>query len=248
MKRFIEKTILVTGGSRGLGRAMAIAFAGEGGFVYVGFHRREDEAARTLASMRQLGGDGALLGFDVCQPEAVASAFARVQAERGGLDVLVSNAGVARDALFAMMPAEDWNEVVATNLTGSYHCAAAAARLMLARKRGAIINVASAAGLRASVGQANYAASKGGLLALTRTLAAELGPHGVRVNAVVPGLIAAGMGARLDHRIADKRKATIPLGRLGSAEEVARVVLFLASDESSYVVGQCLAVDGGLTL
>jgi 3-oxoacyl-[acyl-carrier protein] reductase len=154
----------------------------------------------------------------------------------------------ARDALFALMRAEDWHEVIATNLNGSYHCAAAATRLMLASQRGAIINVASAAGLRASVGQVNYAASKGGLLAFTRSLAAELGPRGIRVNAVAPGLIAAGMGKRLDHRILAQRQTAIPLGRLGSAEEVACAVLFLASDESSYIVGQCLAVDGGLTL
>jgi 3-oxoacyl-[acyl-carrier protein] reductase len=248
MNRFASQAIVVTGAARGLGRAMAVAFAAEGGYVYVGFTAREDEAARTLAQLREVGGEGALLGFDVRQPASVASAFARVQQERGRLDVLVNNAGVARDGLFALMPADDWNQVIATNLTGSFHCASAAARLMLAEKRGAIINIASAAGLRASVGQANYAASKGGLLAFTRSLAAELGPRGVRVNAVVPGLIAAGMGARLDHRIVDQRKAAIPLGRLGRAEEVARAVLFLASDESSYIVGQCLAVDGGLTL
>jgi 3-oxoacyl-[acyl-carrier protein] reductase len=248
MSRFTSQTIVVTGASRGLGRAMASAFAAEGGYVYVGFCAREDEAAQTLARLRAAGGDGALLGLDVRQSASVAAAFARVQKERGRLDVLVNNAGVARDGLFALMPAADFHEVVATNLTGSYHCAAAAARLMLAEKRGVIINIASAAGLRASVGQTNYAASKGGLLAFTRSLAAELGPRGVRVNAVVPGLIAAGMGTRLDHRIVAQRQAAIPLGRLGSAEEVARAVLFLASDESSYILGQCLAVDGGLTL
>lgn len=248
MKRFEQRTVLVTGASRGLGRAMATAFAAEGAHVYIGFHHRQDEANETLAAVRGSGGDGASLGFDVCQAPEVSAAFERIARERGALDVLVNNAGIMRDGRFVLLPPADWHEVLATNLTGAYHCAAAATRLMLATKRGAIVNVASAAALRASVGQTNYAASKGGLLAFTRSLAAELGASGIRVNAVVPGLIAAGMGQRLDHRVIARHQAAIALGRLGNADEVARAVLFLASDEASYIVGQCLAVDGGLTL
>jgi 3-oxoacyl-[acyl-carrier protein] reductase len=248
MNRFLGKSIVVTGASRGLGRAMAVAFASEGGYVFLGFQHHEDEAARSLELVNQAGGEGSLLPFDVREQTEVNAAFARVEQERGAIDVLVNNAGVARDALFPLMPVEDWNEVINTNLTGTYLCAAAAARHMLRKKQGVIINMSSAAGSRAAVGQVNYAASKGGVVAFTRSLAAELAPRGIRVNAVVPGLIAAGMGVRLDHLIAAQRKAAIPVGRLGNAEEVARVVLFLASDEASYVVGQCLAVDGGLTL
>jgi 3-oxoacyl-[acyl-carrier protein] reductase len=150
--------------------------------------------------------------------------------------------------LFPLMGADDWQEVVDANLSGTFHCTSAAVRLMLARKSGVIINVASAAGIRAAVGQVNYSAAKGGVLALTRSLAAELAPRGVRVNAVVPGLLSTGMATRLDHRIVAEQQARIPLGRAGSAQEVARVVLFLASDDASYIVGQCLPVDGGLTL
>ena len=189
-----------------------------------------------------------LLPFDVREQSSVAEAFARLQRERQSLDVLVNNAGLARDAHFPLMSPDDWQEVVDTNLSGTFHCMSAAVRLMLPRKAGTIVNVASAAGIRAAPGQANYSAAKGGVLALTRSLAAELAPHGLRVNAVVPGLLGAGMALRLDHRIVAEQKARIPLGRVGSAEEVARVVLFLASDDASYVVGQCLSVDGGLTL
>jgi len=248
MKRFEDKTVVVTGASRGLGRAIAVAFASEGAFVYVAFRNRTDEAAKTLDLMAEAGGRGATLPFDVRDRDGVTDAFARVQRERGRLDVLVNNAGLARDALFPLMGADDWQEAIDTNLSGTFHCSSAAVRLMLARKAGAIVNVASAAGIRAAVGQTNYSASKGGVLAFTRSLAAELAPRGVRVNAVVPGLLSAGMAARLDHRIAAEQRARIPLGRAGSAEEVARVVLFLASDDASYVVGQCLPVDGGLTL
>jgi 3-oxoacyl-[acyl-carrier protein] reductase len=248
MNRFIDKTVVVTGASRGLGRAIAVAFAGEGAYVYVAFRNRADEAARTLELIAKVGGQGTLLPFDVRDRNSVTEAIARVQRERQALHVLVNNAGLARDALFPLMSADDWHEVVDANLTGTFHCTSAAVRLMLPQKQGAIINVASAAGIRAAVGQANYSASKGGVLAFTRSLAAELAPRGLRVNAVVPGLLSTGMATRLDHRIAAEQKARIPLGRAGSAQEVAGVVLFLASDDASYVVGQCLSVDGGLTL
>ena len=198
--------------------------------------------------MREAGGDGNLLAADARDRAAVVAAVDRVTLERGGLDVLVNNAGLAGDEPFAMMAQESWDDVIAVNLDGVFHFCRAAVRPMLARKRGAIINVASVAGLRASVGQANYAASKGGVLALTRTLGAELAPRGIRVNAVVPGLIAAGMAARLDRRVAERARAAIPLGRFGAAEEVAKVVVFLASDDAAYVVGQALVVDGGLSL
>jgi 3-oxoacyl-[acyl-carrier protein] reductase len=176
------------------------------------------------------------------------STCARAKRSSGGLDVLVNNAGVARDEPFALMSQNTWDEVLKTNLDGVFHCCRAAVRPMLAKKRGAIVNMASVAGQHAAPMQANYSASKGGVLALTATLGAELAPKGIRVNAVVPGFLDAGMAQRLDHGLAEKIKARVPIGRFGRAEEVAKAVLFLASDEASYVVGQALVVDGGLAL
>jgi 3-oxoacyl-[acyl-carrier protein] reductase len=155
---------------------------------------------------------------------------------------------VSRDGWFPLLDREAWDDVIRTNLDGTVQCTRAVVPSMWRRKRGAIVNLASVSGVRASPGQANYAASKGALLALTRTLGAELAPKGIRVNAVVPGLIAAGMVARMDPRIVAEKTSLIPAGRLGDTADVARAVLFLASDDARYVIGQALAVDGGLTL
>jgi 3-oxoacyl-[acyl-carrier protein] reductase len=186
--------------------------------------------------------------FDVREASSVDAAVQRVLERRGRIDVVVNNAGVARDELFAVMQPESWSEVLRTNLDGTFNVCRAVTRPMMANKRGAIVNVGSIAGQRASKGQVNYAASKGGVLALTTSLAAELAPKGIRVNAVVPGLCSVGMVEAVDRRVIDAKKAHIPLGRLGTADDVARVVLFLASDDSAYVVGQAIVVDGGLGL
>jgi 3-oxoacyl-[acyl-carrier protein] reductase len=247
MTRFAGKTVIVTGGSRGLGRAMAAAFAAEGAFVVVGYLARERDAAQTLELVRAAGGDGRALAFDVSKRDQVDAAIEAVVAERGKIDVLVNNAGIARDELFPLMEQQSWDDVIATNLGGLFHCARAVVRPMLAACGGAIINVGAVSALRASPGQVNYAASKGGLLAFTRALGAELAPRGIRVNAVIPGAIAAGLAARLDRRVADRIRAGIPLGRFGTADEVARAVLFLASSDAAYIVGQALVVDGGLS-
>jgi 3-oxoacyl-[acyl-carrier protein] reductase len=168
--------------------------------------------------------------------------------KRGAIDVLVNNAATVHDAPVAMLAAGDWNDVIGTNLGGTFNFSRAVVRSMLAKHSGVIVNVASAAALRTTTGQAAYAASKAGILALTRTMAAELGPRGVRVNAVVPGLLDTGMGERLARQRVDQVVGKVPLGRAGTGEEVARAVLFLASEEASYVTGHALVVDGGLTL
>jgi 3-oxoacyl-[acyl-carrier protein] reductase len=241
-------TAVVTGASRGLGRELALGLAAEGAFVYIGYRRREDQALRTVAAIKAAEGRCAPLVLDVGDRTAVTAAFDSVLEERGRLDVLVNNAGISRDGHFALMSDDDWDQVISVNLTGLASCCRAAMRPMLALKSGVIVNVSSIAGLHASPGQASYAASKGGVVALTKTLAAELAPHGVRVNAVVPGLLDVGMAAKLDRRISQERQARIPVGRFGSGAEVARVVTFLASPASSYIVGQAIVVDGGITL
>jgi 3-oxoacyl-[acyl-carrier protein] reductase len=245
--RFAGRTVLVTGGSRGLGRAICASFGAEGAHVIVAYRAREAAAREVLGAIEAAGGAGQIVGFDVRDPAAVERAVASLAAARP-IDVLVNNAGVVDDQLFPLMTQESWDEVVSTNLGGAFHCARAVVRPMIARGRGVIVNVGSVSSLRARAGQAGYAASKAGLVAFTRALGAELAPRGVRVNAVVPGLAAAGMAERLDARAAEQRRAAIPLGRFAAPEEIARAVLFLASDDASYIVGHALVVDGGLTL
>jgi 3-oxoacyl-[acyl-carrier protein] reductase len=247
-RSFEGQTVLVTGASRGLGRAIAQAFGAEGAYVGIAYRVRSNEADETKRLVEEAGGSGALVALDVRDRANVDAAVDGLLAARGRVDVLVNNAAVVRDELFPVMAEESWEEVLDVNLSGVFRCARAVARPMMARKKGAIVNVASVAGVHASVGQANYAASKGGVIALTRTLAAELAPRGIRVNAVVPGLLTTGMAARLDKREAARKREAIPLQRFGDAEEVARAVLFLASEGASYVIGQALVVDGGLSL
>jgi 3-oxoacyl-[acyl-carrier protein] reductase len=240
-------TVLVTGASRGVGRAIALAFAAEGAHVCVGYCARDADAAETLGEIERHGGHAELLRFDVTDRAAVDAAIERITSERP-IDTLVNCAGVARDNWFSLMTEQEWEEPLQVNLTGAFRCIRAVVPGMIGRRSGAIVNVASIAGVHASPGQANYSASKGGLLALTRTLASELGSYGVRVNAVVPGLLSTGMATRLDHRALEATRRRIPLGRLGTGAEVAEVVLFLASRRASYIVGQAIAVDGGLAL
>jgi 3-oxoacyl-[acyl-carrier protein] reductase len=238
--------VLVTGASRGLGASIAVAFAAEGAHVGVGFRANDQDAARVAANAVAAGGTAVLVAIDVrnaAHTNEAVSAFA----SPNGIHVLVNNAGVARDQFFPLLTNADWCDVIDTNLSGVYHVSRAALPHLL-RSKGSIVNIGSVAGIRASPAQANYAAAKGGLLALTSTMAAEFAPRGVRVNAVVPGLLSTGMGARLGHRIVEQDRAAIPLGRLGTGEEVARVVLFLASADASYIVGQAVVADGGMSL
>lgn len=245
--RFAGLGVLVTGSSRGFGRSIAEAFGSEGAYVAVTYRTQEERAQEVLERVRATGGTGSVFRLDVRDRESVEAVISAFEAERP-LEILVNNAAVVRDRAFLLQSPGDWRDTLATNLSGVYHCCRAALPSMMGRGRGAIVNVASVAALRAVPGQTGYAASKAGILGLTRTLAREVAPRGVRVNAVIPGLLQTGMGARLDHRVVADRLARIPLARLGQPEEAARVVLFLASDEASYVVGQSIVVDGGISL
>jgi len=244
MTRFAGKQVLVTGASGGIGRAIAIAFAAEQAHVWVGFATKSDAADETCRAAREAGGRATPLQFDVTDTNAITTAIAMT----GTLDVLVNAAGVMRNNLFALSERDDWETPLRVNLSGALDVTRAVLRPMLAARRGAIIHIGSVAGLRASPGQVGYSASKGGLVALTRTLAAELAPRGIRVNCVVPGLIATGMASRLDRRSVGALVEHIPLGRMGTGDEVANLVVFLASDAASYVIGQAIVVDGGLSL
>ena len=246
--RWEGSTVLVTGASRGLGKVIAKAFAAEGAFVGLGYHRFDQRAEQTLSEIQDTGGSAALVKADVSDPEAVDNAIRTFLSQHDGIDVLVNNAAIVDDKPFALMSADNWSSVLQTNLGGVFNCSRAVVRSMMAKGKGAIVNIGSVAGLIASPGQANYAASKGGIMALTRTLAAELAPKGIRVNSVVPGLLTEGIAQRMDRHLAEERREQIPLARFGTPEEVTHAVLFLASDDASYITGQQLVVDGGLSL
>jgi 3-oxoacyl-[acyl-carrier protein] reductase len=228
---------LVTGGSRGIGRAIAQELAGAGAEVVIGYRSGEQEAA---AVAREIGGRA--VQADVSQPEEAA----RLVEEAGEIDILVNNAGLTRDGLIARMPDEDWRTVIDTNLGGAFATCRAAARGMMKRRSGTIVNMTSVVGVHGNPGQTNYAASKAGLIGLTKALARELASRGVRVNAVAPGYIETGLTDVLPDTVREALLASTPLGRLGSPEDVAGAVRFLCSAEASFITGEVLLVDGGL--
>jgi len=243
MRRFAEQRVLVTGASRGLGRDIALRFASEGASLFVGYRNRRQEAEDCAAQCVALGAEATPIALELADAASVRAAISGLPA----LDVLVNNAATVRDQFFFLQSDADDAEVVAINLGGTMACIRAALPGMMRSGKGVVVNVASVAAIRGSPGQASYSASKGGIIALTRTLACELSGRGIRVNAVAPGIFDAGMAQRMDRRVREARLALLPMGRAGRSEELASVVAFLASDEASYIIGQTIAVDGGMT-
>jgi 3-oxoacyl-[acyl-carrier protein] reductase len=231
------KTALVTGGSRGIGRAIALELSRAGATVVVGYRSGADEAEEVA---REAGGRA--VQADV----ANADDAKRLVEEAGDLDVLVNNAGVTRDGLLLRMPDEDWRDVIETNLSSVFYTCRAAARGMMKKRAGSIVNLSSVVGLHGNPGQTNYSASKAGVIGFTKALARELGNRGVRANVVAPGYIATRLTDVLSDELKDLMLANTPLGRLGTPEDVAGAVRFLCSDDASFITGEVLLVDGGL--
>lgn len=241
-----DKIILITGASRGIGRAVALRLARPGSFLYVNFNRNETAARETLDMIRELGSDGGLCRFDVADHGAVQEAVKRIIAEKGRIDTLINNAGIWMGGLIVRIKESLWDQVIDTNLKGTFNCCQAVARHMTRQRSGRIINISSLIGEAGNAGDSVYAAAKGGILGLTKSLARELGSRNICVNAVAPGLIETDMTADFPEDIKTDLKKEIPLARLGTPEDVAGLVAFLASEEAAYITGQVIRVNGGL--
>jgi 3-oxoacyl-[acyl-carrier protein] reductase len=239
------KCALVTGGSRGIGRAICLELAAAGYYLLINYRSGEEEAARTLGMIREQGGDGELLPFDVGDKEQVSrqlKSWLEKEADRY-IEVLVNNAGIKEDALLIWMEDKQWSDVIRTNLDSFFYVTRIVLNEMLLRKYGRIINVVSLAGLKGQAGQTNYSAAKAGVIGATKALAAEVGRHGITVNAIAPGFIHTDMTAGLNEK---EMKVLIPVRRFGLPEEVAFAVGFLASPRASYITAEVLSINGGL--
>ncbi len=243
-----DKIALVTGASRGIGRAVAKKLVEHGAYVYVNYLGSEAAAQETVAEIIQNGGRAETLQCNVADFAACGEMIAAVIKKSGRLDILVNNAGITKDGLLMKMSEEDYDQVMDINLKGTFHTIRHASRYLLKQRSGKIINMTSVSGILGNAGQSNYSASKAGVIGLTKSAARELASRGICVNAVAPGYVTTDMTSVLPDQVKAQMLSQIPLGRAASPEEIANVVLFLASEQSAYMTGQVLSVDGGMSM
>jgi 3-oxoacyl-[acyl-carrier protein] reductase len=245
-KSLAGRTALVTGASRGIGRAIAVKLAKQGAFTYINYAKNEKAARKTLKIIEEVGGKGTLLQFDVKNTDAAKGAITDIATEKGSLDILVNNAGITLDGIFARTKEESWDDVIDTNLKGVFNCSRSAIRYMMKKRWGRIINMTSVVAEAGNAGQVCYSASKAGIIGLTKSLAREIGSRNICINAVAPGFIETDMTASIGEENREKLIDLIPLARLGTPDDVAGVVAFLASEKAGYITGQVIHVNGGL--
>ena len=248
MSDFEGKVALVTGGSRGIGRAICLELAKRGATVIANYHRSANAAEALINEITGCGGTAKAMQADVSDADAVAGLFKAALEEFSKIDILVNNAGMTRDNVIMLLKPADFDDVISTNLRSCWLCCKAGSHLMMRKRQGSIVNITSVVGIAGNGGQTNYAASKAGIIGLTKSLAKELAVRGVRVNAVAPGFVETDMTADLSDEIKGKATEAIPLGRMGRPEDIAKAVAFLASSDASYITGQTLVVDGGMVM
>jgi 3-oxoacyl-[acyl-carrier protein] reductase len=237
---------LVTGGSRGIGRAIAVALGEAGAYVVINYRGNQEAAEATLEELHGRGGQGELYRFDVAVETEVDAAVKKIVDGQGKVDILVNNAGVTSDTLLIRTKAQDWDQVIGTNLKGTVLCTKAVCRAMIRQRYGRIVNLSSVVGQTGNAGQSIYAATKAGILGFTKSVARELAARGITVNAVAPGFIETEMTATLSPQLQEEFLRSIPLGRFGTSEEVAQLVVFLTGPGAAYITGQVMNVNGGL--
>jgi 3-oxoacyl-[acyl-carrier protein] reductase len=247
-KLLAGRIAVVTGGSRGIGRAVSLAFARNGADVLFTYVSNVEAAEETLSLLEAEGVRAEALKGDVADSDFAKKVAAAAKETFGGADILVNNAGVTKDGLLLRMKPDDWGNVIQTNLSGTFFMLTAFTPVMVKARKGRIINLSSVAGVHGNAGQANYSASKAGVIGLTKSAAKELAPRNITVNAIAPGLIETDMATKLTDEQREKTIAQIGLGRLGRAEEVAELAVFLASDKAAYITGQVICIDGGITM
>lgn len=243
-----KKVAVVTGASRGIGRAIALELAKKGAFVVINYNGSKEKAEEVQKEILAAGGDADIYQCNVSDFEACGTFFKETIKKYGHIDILVNNAGITKDGLLMGMSEEDFSRVVDVNLKGTFNCIRHVSRQMLKQRSGRIVNMASVVGVTGNAGQANYAASKAGVIGLTKTAAKELASRGITVNAIAPGFIQTDMTQVLSDKVKEEAVKLIPLGSFGEAEDVAKAAVFLASEEARYITGQVLCVDGGMAM